>query len=233
MSSDDGSATRATSECLTVCEDAVRRMSFDAGEVRALSGSTTTPPRTSEDDGTRRSKSPRPPVAPKRATPLAGLSSALTTMLEAVSPKAGDDEDEVGRAMFGSGASGHARKRSSDASFESTTTSEGEGISALPSPGFVAARGLGGKSASLASFLPASSLSPPTVHRFTSALIVDETSPQARSNFAVTPGSAENTETSTRSRRSKPVRARRRSAAPQPSTPAVFRKHSASSRISS
>lgn len=196
MSSDDGSATRATSECLTVCEDAVRRMSFDAGEVRALSGSTTTPPRTSEDDGTRRSKSPRPPVAPKRATPLAGLSSALTTMLEAVSPKAGDDEDEVGRAMFGSGASGHARKRSSDASFESTTTSEGEGISALPSPGFVAARGLGGKSASLASFLPACSLSPPTVHRFTSALI-EETSPQARSNFVVTPGSAENTETST------------------------------------
>ena len=107
MSSDDGSATRATSECLTVCEDAVRRMSFDAGEVRALSGSTTTPPRTSEDDGTRRSKSPRPPVAPKRATPLAGLSSALTTMLEAVSPKAGDDEDEVGRAGVGESARYH------------------------------------------------------------------------------------------------------------------------------
>lgn len=127
-----GDAKEAEDEPLTVCEEAVRRMSFDSQERRALAG------------GDR-----KPPVVRGQCAKTA--TSALSTMLEAVSPKS----DEEGA----SGAFKRVDKESSRAKNEPI------------------AQGMVSKSASLASFLPSSSLSPPRVHKFTSALIEERPSP--------------------------------------------------------
>ena len=131
-----GVANEAEDEPLTVCEEAVRRMSFDSQDKEALAGGDRKPPI----------------VRAQRAKPG---TSALSTMLEAVSPKSDMDKSEEDGAF----AFKRADKESSGAKAEPI------------------ARGMASKSASLASFLPSSSLSPPRVHKFTSALIEERPSP--------------------------------------------------------
>ena len=131
-----GVANEAEDEPLTVCEEAVRRMSFDSQDKEALAG------------GDR-----KPPIV--RAQLAKPGTSALSTMLEAVSPKSDMDKSEEDGAF----AFKRADKESSGAKAEPIV------------------RGMASKSASLASFLPSSSLSPPRVHKFTSALIEERPSP--------------------------------------------------------
>ena len=149
----------------TVVEDAVRRMSFDDADQDAstahLTPAALRPVRTSVETskaimdvravGAIADHAGRPPPPPLRRN------SVLSTMLEAVSPRSGEEPETP--TMFGDGDNhsicAHGELSSTSGAIDSATAG-------------ALAKGLGKmgrKTVSLASFSP-SSVSPPKVHRF-------------------------------------------------------------------
>ena len=151
----------------TVVEDAVRRMSFDGEDANALDAGAEGPThaglrpvRTSVESadalndaravGVNVDNAGRPPTAPLQRN------SVLTTMLEAVSPRSGEETP----TMFGGGDNRTARELRGDFTAEigvADAAATGARANVLGK--------MGRKTVSLASFSP-SSVSPPQVHKF-------------------------------------------------------------------